>query len=63
MKGVVALEQNLHVSDCSSTWGVGVNEKLRAAGASETTALIGGGVATVVSTPVALALSAVRNIL
>jgi hypothetical protein len=63
MKGGVALEQNLHVSDYSSAWGVGVNEKLRAAGASETTALIGGGVVTVVSTPVALAVSAVRNIL
>lgn len=62
MKTGVALEQNLHVSDYSSAWGVGVNEKLRAAGAGETTALIGGGVVTVVSTPVALAVSAVRNI-
>lgn len=56
------LEDELHVSEVSSRWGVDANVALREAGYGETTALVGGAVVTVVSTPVAIGVAAYRKV-
>jgi RHS repeat-associated protein len=52
-----AAEESLHTSDYSSKWGMEANQYLKSKGFSGDTALAGGAVATVLSTPVALAVS------
>lgn len=52
-------ESTLHVSDYSSAAGMKVYEGLKSVGVGDTTSLVAGGVATVVSTPTAIGVAAV----
>jgi hypothetical protein len=52
------LEDELHVSEVNSRWGLEANASIREAGFGETTALVGGAVVTIVTTPAALAVAA-----
>lgn len=56
------LEQKLNVSEYSSQYGMDTQGFLKAHGAGETTALVGGAVVTVASTPVALGVAAYHKL-